>query len=492
MAELGLAIVGAVASIDKCLKFGEFVVSRYRTLRDANVEISEQLLMIEATVWDKLNAEHQDLQQRILLVFQNRLEVAMLEVSKIGTAPRKRKAAKYAIYVKESLEKTIRDLKTWAAEFDPTWWLILLMSDKATDKTVDKTIDNGLADETRDRSFQAAKHIRDALRIVKPPAGDFYLKEATLNAADRSEIPYSTSQRIVTSSSSGAMTFILDSVDGTAVADVSVFSRNVRDLAVRLKKIEPTTFHLLQCLGVTRTRDQVTRRATSLHFVFKMPKSLHCPKSLRQLLLSSGSPSLTSRLSLARDLATSISYIHVLDFVHKNIRPETALVFEGSGSPFGPLFLLGFKTFRTADGNSLRLANTDRIENMYQHPERQGIVPGTDHRMQHDIYSLGVCLLEIGLWTSFVSASATNPSPNIPADSSTPHKTYFTTIARERLPYKMGEKYTNVVISCLTCMDATNEDFGDESEFEDDFGIRIGVKYIEKESPFRRDVGLVY
>jgi serine/threonine protein kinase len=271
-------------------------------------------------------------------------------------------------------------------------------------------------------------------------------------------------------------------VDCTAVADVSVFSRNVRDLAVRLKKIEPTTFHLLQCLGVSRTRDQVTRRTTSLHFVFKMHKSLHSPKSLRQLLLSSGSPSLTSRLSLARDLATSVSYIHVLDFVHKNIRPETALVFEGSdnGSPFGPLSLLGFKTFRGADGKSLRLANTNCIENMYQHPERQGSVPGTDHRMQHGIYSLGVCLLEIGLWTSFVTASATNPSPNIPADSSTPHKTYFTTMAREHLPLRMGEKYTKVVINCLTCMDATNDDFGDENEFEDDFGIRIGVKYIER------------
>jgi hypothetical protein len=40
------------------------------------------------------------------------------------------------------------------------------MSDKATDKTIDKAIDNGLADETRGRSFQAAKHIRDALHIV--------------------------------------------------------------------------------------------------------------------------------------------------------------------------------------------------------------------------------------------------------------------------------------------------------------------------------------
>ncbi|KAL2829845.1 hypothetical protein BJY01DRAFT_122593 [Aspergillus pseudoustus] len=354
------------------------------------------------------------------------------------------------------------------------------MSDNAADKTIGKTIDTGLANETKGGSYQAAKHIRDALRIVQPPAKDFFLKEATLNSADRSDIPYSTLQLIVTSSSNSPMTFIPDSVDCTAVADVSVFSRNVRDLAVRLRKIEPTTFHLLQCLSVSRTRDPNSRRTTSLHFVFKMPKSHHRPQSLRQLLLSSESPSLTSRVSLARDLATSVSYIHVLDFVHKNIRPETALVFEGSGCPFGPLFLLGFKTFRAADGKSLRLAVTNRIENMYQHPERQGVAPDTDHRMQHDIYSLGVCLLEIGLWTSFTTGDARNPSPTIPTDGSNHLKTYFTAMARENLPYRMGDKYTNVVINCLTCMDPTNEDFGDESEFEDDFGIRIGVKYIEK------------
>ncbi|KAL3463876.1 hypothetical protein BJX64DRAFT_114602 [Aspergillus heterothallicus] len=404
----------------------------------------------------------------------------MLKVNKISTAPNKRKAAKYAIHAKESLETTIQDLKTWAAEFDPTWWLIILMSNKATDKSIDKTIDTGLEDVTKGESFQAAKHVRDALRIIQPPAKDFYLKEATLNSADRSDIPYSTSQRIMTLSSSSPMTFILDSVDCTAVADVSVFSKNVRDLAVRLRKIEPTTFHLLQCLGVSRTRDQDTKRTTTLHFVFKMPKGYNRPQSLRQLLLFSSSPSLTSRLSLARDLATSVSYIHILDFVHKNIRPETALVFEGGASPFGPLFLLGFKTFRTAEGKSLRLANIDRIENMYQHPERQGVTPGTDHRMQHDIYSLGVCLLEIGLWKSFVTADITNPSSTIPTNGSNHLKTYFTAMAREHLPYKMGEKYTNVVVNCLTCMDPTNDDFGDETEFEDDFGIRIGVKYIEK------------
>ncbi|KAJ6138998.1 hypothetical protein N7471_005484 [Penicillium samsonianum] len=44
----------------------------------------------------------------------------------------------------------------------------------------------------------------------------------------------------------------------------------------------------------------------------------------------------------------------------------------------------------------------------------------------------------------------------------------------------MGEKYTQVVVNCLSYIDTTNEDFGDESEFEDNDVILIGVKYIEK------------
>ena len=44
----------------------------------------------------------------------------------------------------------------------------------------------------------------------------------------------------------------------------------------------------------------------------------------------------------------------------------------------------------------------------------------------------------------------------------------------------MGRVYTNVVISCLTCLDPQNQDFGDESEFMDEDGILVGVRYIEK------------
>jgi hypothetical protein len=44
----------------------------------------------------------------------------------------------------------------------------------------------------------------------------------------------------------------------------------------------------------------------------------------------------------------------------------------------------------------------------------------------------------------------------------------------------MGDKYTRVVVNCLACLDEGSLDFGDQSEFEDQDGILIGVRHIEK------------
>jgi hypothetical protein len=49
--------------------------------------------------------------------------------------------------------------------------------------------------------------------------------------------------------------------------------------------------------------------------------------------------------------------------------------------------------------------------NVYRHPLRQGDRPAEAYRMQHDIYSLGVCLLEIGLWESFVEYTTEHERP---------------------------------------------------------------------------------
>jgi serine/threonine protein kinase len=218
------------------------------------------------------------------------------------------------------------------------------------------------------------------------------------------------------------------------------------------------------------------------------------PRSLRSILNSADvNLSLSDRFRVAHQLATSVSYIHTYGFVHKNIRPETVLIFQNQKSPLGASFLLGFEKFRLEDSRTMRTGDCVWEKNLYRHPRRQGLKPEEDYTMQHDIYSLGVCLLEIGLWRSFViyydEDSRPTPSPVLAIlDGSEKDeikkaflvKDTLVSLAKQRLPSRMGDKYTEIVVTCLTCLDGSDATFGDDSEFKDADGVLIGVRYVEK------------
>lgn len=110
--------------------------------------------------------------------------------------------------------------------------------------------------------------------------------------------------------------------------------------------------------------------------------------------------------------------------------------------------------------------------------------------MQHDVYSLGVCLLEIGMWTPFVRFDTESAVPGIPEIAAVPSmhdqrkrafeiKRIFTDLAKEKLPSLVGDRYTEVVISCLTCLDKDGS-FGSADSFVDEDGVAVGVRYIQK------------
>jgi hypothetical protein len=144
-----------------------------------------------------------------------------------------------------------------------------------------------------------------------------------------------------------------------------------------------------------------------------------------------------------------------------------------------------------ADGRTYGHRDSSWEKNIYRHPHQQGFSSHEYYLMQDDIYALGVCLLEIGLWQSFVicdkedgipqSGSGIDLSGALTIKEETKRalriKELFIAAAQERLPIMVGPKYSNVVVSCLSCLDRDN---GDESEFQDSDGVVIGVKYIER------------
>lgn len=116
--------------------------------------------------------------------------------------------------------------------------------------------------------------------------------------------------------------------------------------------------------------------------------------------------------------------------------------------------------------------------------------------MQHDVYSLGVCLLELGLWESFVRYEGSIGDDKVPGvrlglslgdfefepgqlARNLVIKEQLVNLARGELRLRMGDRFSSVVLTCLNCLDADNDDFGGE-DTEDEDGVLVGVKFIEK------------
>nr|POF07130.1 hypothetical protein CFP56_31754 [Quercus suber] len=183
-------------------------------------------------------------------------------------------------------------------------------------------------------------------------------------------------------------------------------------------------------------------------------------------------------------MARSVINLHSARFVHKNIRPETVLV-----TAFGTSYLVGFESFRSASTMTVLVGDAKWEQNLYRHPLRQGEAPEDAYIMQHDVYSLGVCLLEIGMWNSFVKYQEETPYPAVlelvskdftrgGKQQAFATKERLLSLAMDRLPSCMGEKYLEVVTSCLTCLDKGSS-FGTADIFQDKEGIDVGVRYIE-------------
>ena len=255
---------------------------------------------------------------------------------------------------------------------------------------------------------------------------------------------------------------ILDIVRLRPGDEAARIMRGVRELAQVLRTVDPARFGLLSCHGVNKVDKADTgtvgkarseKRLAHLEFVFDVPQHLIKPRSLCDILLSPNPQApLNELLVQAKSLARSVFFIHTARFVHKNIRPENILVFEDATHETGKLYLVGFEKFRADREHSMKFGDGLWECGLYRHPERQGSQPEKYFVMQHDIYSLGVILLEIGLRISFIIPPDGNTAmaPHQQLQVSDVHsnkdepkrarllKKMFTVLATQKLPAKMA------------------------------------------------------
>ncbi|KAL3468908.1 hypothetical protein BJX99DRAFT_265694 [Aspergillus californicus] len=153
------------------------------------------------------------------------------------------------------------------------------------------------------------------------------------------------------------------------------------------------------------------RGLSTYELIFKAPP-LESSSSLAHLISSSIPPNVQSRLELATELARAVVSVHKVGFVHKNIRPRSVLVIQGkppSNNCIG-VFLYKWTAARNMNSVSSHLGEDLWQQAIYQHPDRQSRYAMGGFEPCHDVYSLGVCLLEIFLWRPFTVAS---PPPKL-------------------------------------------------------------------------------
>lgn len=443
--------------------------------------------------------EHQKIYYRILLALQAKLEhlnsmfMKVLRPADADGAP----LAKKIRYVlkKDNLDRAIEDLRFWQNEADPSWFLLMRLASPK----VDTVLAEGSAVSTPTVSM-----IRAGLNTAAPnPSGvGLMLEYKDINQMIVADVPFSEAQAARRANSS-KVSYIFTRIivrlpSNSPPSRFQALKRETRDLARRLQHGDPEAFSLLACKGFTIPDENAS---PSIILVLRPPPSKQCvPRSLRDLLLNAPAPrSLSQRFAIARQLATAVAYVHIFGFVHKNIRPESVLSFASEDTSQNRVYLAGFEMFRRDEAWTQKMGDDALDRNVYRHPSRQGLNPDWEYIMQHDIYSLGVCLLEIGLWQSLIDypypATTTGLQPRLsvllsptadvgenmlPVYLSRDLGKRLFCLSREELPRFMGSKYAEIVQTCLTCLEPDNEDFGDDKEFQDEDGISVGVRYIEK------------
>ncbi|KAK4107345.1 hypothetical protein N656DRAFT_840443 [Canariomyces notabilis] len=524
-AELILAIVGVAGG---CIQLANQALSTCKAYRDAPADLEKKIVIVES-IWPKVQAQlqvvcqmsdqglwndeladcHFALLQQLhgtLLQAVSRLEMAasaMESQDKSSNIFRKFGRWKYAL-ANKALNALMTELEAWQSRFDPSWYLIARIASKVLDPV--------LAESWRDReqvsnSNSNARPLENMLALRKA------LQEQDEGTAQDPRTLYLEVTQIVpvkelTMDFTSTKAIPVDISLGTSRQGIA----DVESLARRLQHIEPDTFGLLRCEGLLGLTEPQNRRLTSLDVVYRAPRCKQPPITLRQLLLNQQEVSLTAVVNLAKQLVTSVSYIHACDFVHKNIRPENVILFPPSTNPRNPIgtaYLLGCTHFRSITHETNLYGDSAWHRNLYRHPARQGLEIFNEYIMQHDIYSLGVCLLEIGLWKSFVSyQSLDSGNTRLNGDMDWENedclqlsmpltdrvfervhlnkggtlwvKEGLVAMSRELLPARMGEMYTDIVVSCLTCLDEGNDDFAGLEENGGDDGITVGVRFVEK------------
>ena len=255
--------------------------------------------------------------------------------------------------------------------------------------------------------------------------------------------------------------------------------RRVSMLAQQLQRSSQTAgFHTMGCLGYF---DNSEMYRIGMAFEYPCSKITMKPISLKERIIQDRrnkiNRDLASRYTIAKALVMAIYRLHSVGWLHKSFRSENVMFFEQTGQDNFSLadpFVCGFDFSRqdspsemTEDIPSvLSDRYMDREQSLYRHPdldiqayslafghespeesrakeaEADEAASKFRYRKLYDVYSLGIILLEIGLWYPVKHLCNVK-------DSLESNRKILKTQVLAELRYRMGSIYHDVVKRCL-------------------------------------------
>ncbi|KAK0719308.1 hypothetical protein B0H67DRAFT_642672 [Lasiosphaeris hirsuta] len=204
----------------------------------------------------------------------------------------------------------------------------------------------------------------------------------------------------------------------------------------------PESLRIAQCVGVIT--EPTTRRRG---LVFSPGCSFQSAARLVDVFgEDAATPPLEHRFRIAYELALSLQAIHLVRWVHKGVRASNVLILRGNDGSLEP-YLLGFRMSREGvEGIASLMLPEYRAEHLIYLPGSRWGNPREKFTYQHDVYAMGILLLEIGLWASWRTIDPRLKRPRITYDTVRSH---LAEICRGYLTEAMGTRYATVVAHCL-------------------------------------------
>jgi serine/threonine protein kinase len=225
---------------------------------------------------------------------------------------------------------------------------------------------------------------------------------------------------------------------------------------------DPEKLHILHCRGYFHDPD---RFAFGLVYDFPNPGSSMTATSLQQMLADPRrefQPNLGQRFQLGYALAAALFNFHKIGWLHKGISSSNMAFFHGSETTLMEAlmvpYVLGFRYSRPHEvatfTEGVPLVGED--DKYCQHPE---YIQNNDvYTFKHDYYSLGIVLLELGLWKPLMKMG------RFSGLSIEAFREQLVNIVVPRLGLSMGNTYRDAVKATLGSEFDQDDNISDEEQ----------------------------